>query len=174
MKSLPISDAISLLQSKLPRPMWESESEDVLVEVVQALACWPIAIVQMAGNMERLNQTPSRFLALYKNEQSRSRYFENTQGFQDGYSTAISSLWTFSNPESEASRLLSVVSLLLPETIPEVILVQDPEKARLTGYPIERMDYDFAILELASSSTIGRAFASTQAHPEEITIHSFV
>lgn len=154
--------------------MWESESEDVLVEVVQALACWPIAIVQMAGNMERLNQTPSRFLALYKNEQSRSRYFENTQGFQDGYSTAISSLWTFSNPESEASRLLSVVSLLLPETIPEVILVQDPEKARLTGYPIERMDYDFAILELASSSTIGRAFASTQAHPEEITIHSFV
>lgn len=98
MTTLSAPEAISLIQLKLPRLIWEGEDEFVLVEVVQALACWPLAIVRMAGNMERLNQTPSRFLASYKNEQKRLRYFDHAQCFQDGYSTAISSLWTFSDP----------------------------------------------------------------------------
>ena len=171
---LPTSDAVGLLKSRLNRSLWESEPNNVLDELVQRLGCWPLSIVQMSGNMDRLHQTPSRFLDIYRDERNRTKYFEQAPGLRHGYSLPMSSIWPLREPELPAARLLSIISLLMPETVPEVILIQDPSKARLRGYPLARTEYDWAVLELVESSTVSRMSSSMDILDSEITIHSFI
>ena len=161
-------EAVALLQNRLPEHLWSDEPSSELIRFVRTLACWPLAIVQMAGTMRRLNQTPSRFLNNYQKESKRAKYYEQAESNQDGYPISLSSLWSLSNPESSASRLLSVMSLLLPNSIPDFLLEDTSGKAQLIGYPAAD-DYDWVVSELEKSFTIYRA---TSMGTQETNIHS--
>ncbi len=170
---LPLSepDAVAMLRKRLPERLWRGETEDALVRVVQALGCWPLAIVQMAGKMCRLSQMPSRFLRNYQKQPRRAKYYEQLENDQDGYWLSLSSLWSLDDLEFGAARLLSVISLLLPESIPEFVLEDTMEKVQLDGYPGGEDEFDWAMSELGKSSLINRVASSTG---QEVTIHSLI
>lgn len=168
--ALSVPESVTLLRRRLPQRLWQDESQEVLIRVVKTLACWPLAIVQMAGKMHRLSQTPSRFLRNYEKETKRVKYYEQAENDQDGYGAALATLWSLDNPESASARLLSVMSLLLPESIPDFVLEDAKDHAGLTGYPLAD-DYDWAMSELEKASTISR---TTSSKVGEVTIHSLI
>lgn len=164
-------DAVALLCKRLPERLWRGESEDTFIGVAQALRCWPLAIVQMAGKMLRLNQTPSRFLRTYQEQTKRDGYYEQIENDQDGYGLSLSSLWSLDDLNLGTARLLSVMSLLLPESIPDFVLEDTTEKAQLHGYPRNGGEFDWAMSELGKNSVVNRVASPTGP---EVTIHSLI
>lgn len=167
------AEAVSLLRSKTPARLLDAETEETLVRVVQVLSCWPIVIVQIAGKMERLNQTPSRFLSVYQNPNTRYHYYDKLERVEDGYTIPLSSLWSLKELHPPAARILSVISLLLPDSIPEFVLEDTGSVANLDGYPTAD-EYDFAIAQLERHSMVVRASSTSLGRGREIFSHSVI
>lgn len=165
------SEAVTLLQRKLPASLLHGEAPDTLVQVVQTLEYWPLVIVQIAGKMQRLKQTPSRFLSIYRNQFNRYNYYDEIEMIQDGYMTPLSSLWSLKDFKPTAARMLSVISLLLPDSVPEFVLEDTSGEAQLEGYPAADQ-YDFAISELEKHSIVTRV--DSCAGGREISVHPVI
>ncbi|KAI3319610.1 TPR-like protein [Xylariaceae sp. AK1471] len=166
------TDCVALLRRKLPARLLHQTDDGTLIQVVRALAYWPLVIVQIAGNMQRLGQTPTRFLKIYQNQTSRYNYYDEVERVQDGYMTPLSLLWSLKTLKPTAARLLSILSLLLPDSVPEFILEEASGEAQLEGYPTFG-EYDFAISELERESIVTRVLSLT-GKGREISVHSVI
>lgn len=170
LRPLKVHQALALLRKRLPQQLCSEESDETLSQVVKVLGYWPLAIVQMAGKMRRLKQTPTKFLLNYGKEHERYRYHRSLELHQDGYNISFTSIWSLNDLDPHVSTLLSVISLLSPDAIPEFVLEDEGENAGLSNYP-SGDDYVWTISELEKSSTVNRA---TSARLSEITIHSLI
>jgi len=86
------------------------------------------------------------------------------------------SLWLVKDRTSPTARLFSVISLLLPDSIPDFMLEDTSERAGLAGY-LSGDDYDWAIPELAKSSTVSRTSSYLSGGftvQSSVTVHSFI
>ncbi|KAL9036908.1 MAG: hypothetical protein Q9214_005929 [Letrouitia sp. 1 TL-2023] len=162
--------AVALLRKRLPKYLCSEESDETLSRVVDVLGCWPLAIVQMAGKMRRLKQTPTKFLLAYGKEYERHRYHRSLELHQDGYDLSFTSIWNLNDLDPHVAALLSVISLLSPDAIPEFVLEDEDENAGSSNYPSGHY-YVWTISELEKSSTVNR---TTSARLSEITIHSLI
>lgn len=162
--------ALALLRKRLPIYLCSEESDETLSQVVKVLGCWPLAIVQMAGKMRRLKQTPTKFLLIYGKEHERYRYHRSLELHQDGYDHSFASIWSLDDLDPHVAALLSIISLLSPDAIPEFVLEDEDENARWSNYP-SGDNYVWTISELEKSSTVNR---TTSARLSEITIHSLI
>lgn len=162
--------ALALLRKRLPKDLCSEESDETLSRVVKILGCWPLVIVQMAGKMRRLKQTPTKFLLIYGKEHERYRYHRSSPLHQHGYHLSFTSIWSLNDLDPHGAALLSVISLLSPDAIPEFVLEDEDENAGLSNYP-SGDNYAWTISELERGSTVNR---TTSARLSEITIHSLI
>ena len=162
--------ALALLRKRLPKYLCSEESDETLSRTVKVLGCWPLAIVQMAGKMRRLKQTPTKFLLNYGKEHERYRYYRSLELHQDGYDLSFTSIWSLNDLDPHVAALLSVISLLSPDAIPEFVLEDEYENAGLSNYP-SCDNYVWTISELEKSSTVNR---TASARLLEITIHPLI
>lgn len=177
LRPLDIPDAVELLKSKIPGELLQNETDEDLQRVVEILGHWPLAIAHMSGQMKYLRKPPSIFLKHCESSgMLPRRYIEGAPPLRDGYEDLLSILWSPKATSPMANRLLSVLSLLMPEEILEPILICfQPEQGgiALEGYPKSRIDYDFTMAELVARSDIS-FMPTAPGKPGAIHIHSFV
>lgn len=183
LQPLTLLEAVQMLKSKLPHELLHNETDGSLQRVSQILGCWPLAIAHMSGQMKKIRKSPSDFLRHCESIATMPRRFlEGAPPLRDNYQQMLSDLWSQDKPSSPASRLLSVLSLLMPEEIPESILICfQPEQIGIAfeGYPKTRDDYDLDIYDLIERSDISlvRTSPENPGMPEKpgvIHIHSFI
>jgi hypothetical protein len=166
--------AVNLLRAKLPPALLSNETNEQLHQVVKALSHWPLAIVYISGHMRSLEHTPSTFLQNYQHDQTLlGRYLNPLQEAQDGYIETMVALWSSEGVNTKTSRLLSVLALLMPEDIPESIVVPKGRAIRLEGYPSSQFDYDETVAKLIGRSDISRKRTSP-GQPGTIHIHAII
>lgn len=168
--TLPIGEAATLLRSLSNRES-EPNSRTSSMEIARNLDCFPLAVVQMAGIIQRRNLTLSDFLDLYNQETERAELHRIKVGPQSGYSLTLSTAWSLEGLGSGASQILAVISLLDPDCIQEDILTlgsPDPE-FELSGFPKSKGAYFRDLAELTQSSILSR-----NAERKELSIHRVV
>ncbi|KAF9888438.1 hypothetical protein FE257_008716 [Aspergillus nanangensis] len=167
-------DAVSLLTGLLKRHHRPAESSDVLAKVAMTLEYWPLAIAQMAGIIGRQKLSLTKFLEVYKSDKDRYNYHLKKSGKLDGYTLTLAAAWALKDMSLGAARLLSVISLLAPASIPEEILTTKPEQAQLSGYPLDSANYCREIEKIESCSIITQLPGLTADDPMELSIHPLI
>ena len=172
--SLAKEDAADLLQKLLKQRNSFVESNEVLMQVVMKLDCYPLAIVQMAGVMARRGYSQSKFLQVYDNEARRAELLGLRAGVQHGYkSLTLAGAWNLKDMSPGAARILSVVSLFVPSSINEEILTRAPSEANLEDYP-DDLDFDDRLSELTSSFIVYRKEPTESQEHAVITTHYLI
>ncbi|KAK1749795.1 hypothetical protein QBC47DRAFT_395340 [Echria macrotheca] len=161
------SDAATLLRTLSLQEGRES-SEQLSVDVVQKLNCYPLAIVQMAGIIRRRSLSLAEFLEIYCQEEERTELHELRVGTLHGYGLTLSSVWAFDSFTPGARQILSVIALLDPDSIAEEILTTAPQDA-MTGFPQTKPAFFRDLSILAQSSIIHR-----NTDQNELSVHRMV
>ena len=162
-------EATSLLKDLLGLKTTQPLMEGTLLEIVQKLNRFPLAIVQMAGIILRRSLKPSHFLDIYNDEAERANLHSIRVGSQHNYSLTLSSTWAFETLSPGAACLLSIMSLLDGERIQEGIFTTSPERGHLSDLPISISSYSKELTQLLKTSLVFR-----NQDEEELTIHSIV
>ncbi|KAK0727161.1 P-loop containing nucleoside triphosphate hydrolase protein [Lasiosphaeria miniovina] len=162
------SEAAILLR-KLSRQEGRESSEQLSMDVVQKLNCYPLAIVQMAGIIRRRNLSLAEFLEIYCQEEERTELHELRVGTLHGYGLTLSSVWAFNGFNPGARQILSVVALLDPDSIVEEILTTAPQDSSLESFPQTKPAFLRDLSTLTQSSIIHR-----NTDQNELSIHRMV
>jgi hypothetical protein len=140
-----------------------------LVEIVEKLECFPLAIIQMAGVIRRRSLSLEEFREIYSQEVERSELHQLRVGSQQGYGLTLASVWALQDFGSGAYWILSVASLLDQDSIPEAILTTWAPGEELPDFPQSKMAYLRDLAELVQSSIVRRDTAQN-----ELSIHRVV
>ena len=172
--SLAKEEAVELLEKLLKQNNSFIESDEVLMQLVTKLDCYPLAIVQMAGAMARRGYSQSKFLQVYDNEVRRAELLRLRAGVQHGYkSLTLAGAWALKDMHPGAARILSVISLFVPSSISEEILTKAPKEANLEDYPDE-LEFDDRLSELTSSYIVYRRKPTESQDHAVITTHYLI
>lgn len=155
LQTLLVDDAVKLLRSLLQQES-DPASEQNLVDIVEKLDCFPLAIVQMAGVIRRRSLSLAEFLDVYSEEVERSELHQLKVGTQQGYGLTLSSVWAIEDFGSAAYWILSVISLLDPDCIQEEILYTWAPGEELPDFPQSKRAYLRNLAELLQSSIVHR------------------
>lgn len=142
-----------------------------LLDVVQRLGGYPLAITQMAGVITRRHLSFADFIQAYEEEDSREELFNlslDAPGHRSGYQHNVATVWAIEGLEN-GRTLLEVLSFLDPDNIPERILTTQPGIAALEGFPTTAMAYQKARSELLQSSLVTR-----NKKANKLTIHRLI
>ena len=170
LNTLPTVDAATLLRS-LSNRQSEPDSQRLSLEIAEKLDCFPLAIVQMAGIIQRRNLLLADFLEVYDHETARAELHHLKVGPQSGYSLTLATAWSLEGLSLGAWQILSITSILDPVCIQEEILVLgslDSEFA-FPGFPTVKSAYFRDLAELTQSSILSR-----NADQKELSIHRVV
>lgn len=181
LSTLAIDDAVTFLEKLLQRNHRPKETLRDLRQVVTKLDCWPLAIAQMAGIVCRRKQSLGRFLEIYESPECRHQYHSMKVGhLHGGYALTLTAAWALEDIAQGdggcegAPQLLSVISLLAPESIPESLLIRTPERAKIPGYPLTTTQYYEAIQRIESCSVISYQRQDNAREAVDISIHPLI
>lgn len=181
LSTLAIDDAVAFLEKLLDRNHRPKETLQDLRQVVTKLDCWPLAIAQMAGIVCRRKQSLGRFLEIYESPECRHQYHSMKVGhLHGGYALTLTAAWALEDIAQGdggcegAPQLLSVISLLAPESIPESLLMRTPERAKIPGYPLTTTQYYEAIQRIESCSVISYQRQDNARESVDISIHPLI
>lgn len=179
--TLDVDDAVHLLEKVLERNHRPKESLRDLRQVVLKLDCWPLAIAQIGGIVCRRKQSLGRFLEIYESAECRHQYHSTKVGhLHGGYALTLTAAWALEDIAKGdggcegAPALLSVISLLAPESIPESLLTKTPERAELPDYPLTATKYYEAIQRIESCSVISYQKQDSASESVDISIHPLI
>lgn len=168
-------DAVVLLKRLLERNRRPTESSDLLQRAVAKLGYWPLAIAKMAVIMQRQKLSLFKFLEIYESREHRFNYHSARVGnLHGGYTLTLTAAWALEDMSQGAAQLLSVISLLAPESIPEEILTKAPEKANLPGYPLDSGAYSREIEAIEARSIISQQIGENAYDPVDLSIHPLI
>lgn len=181
LSTLAVDDAVTFLEKLLERHHRPKETLRDLRQVVMKLDCWPLAIAQIAGIVCRRKQSLGRFFEIYESPECRHQYhFMKVGHLYGGYALTLTAAWALEDIAKGdegcegAPPLLSVISLLAPESIPESLLTKTPERARLSDYPLTATQYYAAIQRIESCSVISYQRQHNAKESVDVSIHPLI
>lgn len=151
--ALESTDAAALLR-KLTQYENNMSSEQLSRQIVNRLDCFPLAIVQMAGIIQRRRLSLADFLELYNEEVEQQDLHSQKYGPQQGYEYTLATVWSLQTLTRGAFQILSVVSFLDPDSIQEQIFTLKEQTADLPHLPYTKGAYKKTLQELVQSSLI--------------------
>jgi hypothetical protein len=160
-KSLPLKqftsdEAIAFLLKLTNRKLSDVDRESV-TKVSSRLGGLPLALTQMASIIVTKQLSFRQFLDSY-NERESQRELLQFQAQQIDFKSlsrehTVASVWAFENLKY-GRKLLNVLSMLDPDSIPERLLTSAFGEINLPGYPITMEEYEHAKGELFACSLV--------------------
>lgn len=160
-KSLPLSqftseEAITYLLKATNRNLSDVDPESV-TNVSSRLGGLPLALTQMASIIATKQLSFRQFLDSYNERESQREllHFQSNMGDLKSLSLehTVASVWAFENLKY-GRKLLNVLSMLDPDSIPERLLTSAIGNINLPGYPATMEEYDHAKGELLACSLV--------------------
>ena len=151
--ALESAEAAALLR-KLTQYGNNVDAEKLSRKIVDRLDCFPLAIVQMAGIIQRQSLSLADFLELYNEEVEQKDLHSQKYGPQQGYDHTLTTVWALQTLTRGAYEILSVVSFLDPDRIQEQIFTLKEKTANLPNLPRTKGAYKKTLQELVQSSLI--------------------
>ena len=152
---LKAEDAATWLLKSVQR-VHEHDRQKAAVKVARRLDGIPLAITQMAAQMNRRRLSFANFLEVYEEEESVHDllHVEKNNPFSvQTYPYTLATVWGLEKLEHGTS-LLQVLSLLDPDGTNQSILRRGASEIKLEDYPKSAGSYQRARLDLISSSLV--------------------
>ncbi|KXS94298.1 hypothetical protein AC578_6784 [Pseudocercospora eumusae] len=141
---------------KMTKRSRQEEAESALSATAETLGGIPMAIAQMAGQINRRQINLTEFVTSYNDTRSRRALFSTApKDRRTRYEHTIASVWGF-NDLKHGSQLLDVLSFFEPSSIPEELVQNNPAIVDMELYPHSQAVYEDARTELLSSSLVTR------------------
>ena len=141
---------------KLVHRVHEHDRQEVAVKVARRLDGIPLAITQMAAQMNRRRLSFAEFLEVYEEEESIHDllHVEKNNPFSvQTYPHTLATVWGLEKLKHGTS-LLQVLSLLDPDGTDQIILRKGASEIKFEDYPKTAGAYQRARLDLISSSLV--------------------
>jgi hypothetical protein len=160
-KSLPLKqftsdEAIAFLLKLTNRKLSDVDQESV-TNVSSRLGGLPLALTQMASIIVTKKLSFRQFLDSYNERESQRELLQFQTHQTDlkslSHEHTVASVWAFENLKY-GRKLLNVISMLDPDSIPERLLTSAIGEIDLPGYPTTMEEYDHAKGELFACSLV--------------------
>ena len=157
-KSLPLKpftsdEAIAFLLKLTNRKLSDVDQESV-INVSSRLGGLPLALTQMASIIVTKQLTFRQFLDSYNERESQRELLQfQTDIKATSHEHTVASVWAFENLKY-GRKLLNVLSMLDPDSIPERLLASTISDIDLPGYPTTIGEYEQAKGELLACSLV--------------------
>jgi hypothetical protein len=124
LEALDSNDGAALL--KRHTKIEDDETDQMAREISDCLGGLPLAIVQMAGYIQRQDLTLSEFLTLYHDATEHPKLYGTRYdpGSRD-YSHTMSTVWSLEELKACAKRMLEVLTFFHPDSVQEGILTDN-------------------------------------------------
>ncbi|KAJ8125977.1 hypothetical protein O1611_g7661 [Lasiodiplodia mahajangana] len=164
----PVQDAVKFLNILTKRSPHPTQDQNA-AEVVQKLGCLPLLITQMAGVMARLGLSYSDFLELCNTSGIEQISMTGTALSTPQQVYSISSKLGLDGLSPASFGLLSLISMLDPDRIPEAVLMSACSKDPAISFPNNLKQYYEARTQLLQTSLINQ-----NSETDDIWVHRVV
>lgn len=148
-----IEDAAKLLQNVSMRED-EHGSLESCIKVANLLDCLPLAITQMAYQIQAMHLSLEEFIEYYEEDTANFHEAALVSGLTK--QQTIAATWSIEKLDPTSLALLQVLSVLDADVIQEDILLTGATKIQLDNYPKTRIEYFNARKTLMKSSLVSR------------------
>lgn len=162
LSTLPTPDAarwIMQLTQSNPNDATTLKAADQIAERLDGL---PLAIKQITSVIRMRQVSLTEFVELYEDETERPEFQSLRLGNRRGYEHNLASVWMLGNLGAGPFTLLSVVSMLDPDGIPEEILKTAMEQCDVRDYPRTPREYHESLTPLLQTSIVQREINLSQ------------
>ncbi|KAK0122810.1 hypothetical protein ONS96_009843 [Cadophora gregata f. sp. sojae] len=156
-KSLPLKqftaeEAVAFLLRLTNRELSNVDRKSVS-NVSSRLGGLPLALTQMASIIVTKQLSFSQFFDSYNERESQRELLRFKDNLSLSHEHTVASVWAFENLKY-GRKLLNVLSMLDPDSIPERLLTNAISGINLPGYPTTANEYEHAKRELLACSLV--------------------
>lgn len=170
LESFSTTDAAALLLMKLSAFQDSPQSKQTSIALATRLGGLPLAIVQIAALVDRLDMTIQEFLDFYEKQVTIINLAQKQPEFlQDRYRHSLLTVWALEYLEPSTTILLRIMSFLNPDRIQESLFTHNLPHDLQPGFPIGDEAYITARADMLRVSLVKR-----NKDEKELVLHRLV